>query len=434
MKLSLVLLVILCSALVSYNVRPSGSTDIQTYRPTTNDDLKTALEKRITVALDLAQAIEKHDLQSILTLASALVDALGHLGPFASIISNIIKLFDHHDKDLEELKNQLNMVNSKLFALDKKLDKLIDEVKIESIISGYKRYVDNLDTLEYFYKRYSTNPTNNTHDDFVRVCHQNKMIEVIVWLHKEICLESIQSLIWFMGEDYDQAKFIDWSRMILSRYMQATLLHTVCVGITDPSQVDRDRTLKVDSEDFRNKTQQMQSRFDAGVKQIKQGYFKYAQGEVELMMAENPQMEHDKFSNKLYSFLANKYPWRLWIVASYSGQTAGNNNHYVSYYTDKAQFWKRVHNRCLMVSSTNNHDSDFKALDSHVTQYTDNVSTDCQKVVDDISKSFNKYDAVMCVHFGNGLRATYVTNDGISFVNYKNKISVLYVKADSGPD
>ena len=70
-----------------------------------------------------------------------------YLGLIATLVSELLNVFSGPDattQALNEIKDKLNVMNSKLFAIDWKLDNVVDIVKDEIIINSCKTHIENL--------------------------------------------------------------------------------------------------------------------------------------------------------------------------------------------------------------------------------------------------------------------------------------------------
>ncbi|CAG2170176.1 unnamed protein product [Oppiella nova] len=201
--------------------------------------------------------------------------AIKFVAPYASTVASFVKPMLIPDQVMVEL----NKIIDKLFDLDKKLDKIVSEIKEEFKLSEYNAYLNKLHNIQALYTRFINMPNTVTLDALNEQGKRNEMFQYLNWLHREVTGQSLNPIIDIIKGDDDYPKFIKWTQLILSHYAQAMLLHGICVQLRpNVTKNVLDQTLTNDTGLFEKNLH-------------KQG-----------------------MATVTYDYLSGKYPFREWLV------------------------------------------------------------------------------------------------------------------------
>ena len=221
-------------------------------------------------------------------------------------------------------------------------------------INYYKEHAEKIDNLQDSYQRYYKNPTEITKDKLIADCRDNKMLDFVNYVNREIATEQLLPLMDVMRDDYNLTNFQYWAKMLVSSTSQAMLLHSICLGMEYPNSSDLNKTIAGDIIHFQSISDTLSRITHNGIVDIKDNFFeKAAKKDIHDYGLSHQSESHEDFVKQLYYKLKDKYYWRYWFVASYSGTTSSYDEHCITE-GPWVYFWFRDLGRSVYISSTNN--------------------------------------------------------------------------------
>ena len=262
-------------------------------------------------------------------------------------------------------------MDSHLFAIENKIDDLSNKIVHVSEINYYKEHAEKLYNLQDSYKRFVETPTDITRKSLISDCESNKMLDFINFVNREITTEQLLPLMNVMKDDYNMTNFQYWSKILVSSTSQAMFLHSVCLGIEYQKSADLEKTINGDIQHFQSISATLSTITRNGINDIKNNFFNnIARREIRNYAQAHQSESHENFVKNVFNMLSEKYFWRFWFVASYSGGTAGFDKHAVAgdgmpwvYY------WLRDLDRSVYIGSTNNPENFQQKLQNCINKY-----------------------------------------------------------------
>lgn len=283
------------------------------------------------MGLGLSKTFVDDDSSSLIEAIKILSNAIPYLGP---ILSGLIDIFLNPKPDhFAEIKEQLNRMDSHLFAIENKIDALARQVTQTSVLTYYKSRAERINLIEMSYQRYLNTPTNITKKELIENCQRNNILEYVYYVHKELTDSgSILSLMDVMKDNYNLANFQIWMKMLAGSISQSMMLHTICMFAEYQDHTDLNVTMDGDISYFENVSRIMLNVVKDGTNDIKQNFFEAAaKHEILSYAAANRDKTHIEFGNDVWNILTKKYYFRHWFVLSYDPQLYGYGNHCVTW-------------------------------------------------------------------------------------------------------
>lgn len=329
---------------------------------------------------------------------------------------------DSSNEDLSKIKQDLDRIHSKLDAIDNKLSQISGELTDEIRTTHYKTHSDKIYLLEAILKDFLSVHNEATKDRLLDGCRRHDMTDTINWIFNEITGSPVQSFMTVMKRDNDRKKFFKWSKIIISKFMQAIILHEACFGARySGSSETLISTTRYDSERFSTQLKGIADAIRIGDEEIEKNFWDQAIIDIEYFMARNGHLSNEEFSHSLYEKLNDKYNWRYWFIGSYNGDTSGFHEHAsVSRYNEYFRFWIRQHNRNLLVASPQEASDEWRNM-------VKNEIESCLKcgkydqnnlslsVLEKLQNCISDRNSISVVKFGNGLRSS--GNGAFVFIN-----------------
>ena len=357
---------------------------------------------------------EKDPISFAIALQTVVYTEMTVFSSVVAIVNTVMSLYSMYDsyqihaklnKINHQLSEQLNIIESGFNSIERKIDRLAEEIKDTNIKSTFKRKEAHLKNLKVVFDRFLKRPNHHTMADLKRECHNNQMLYFADYVKHEIRSNDDLSLKTMMMRKNDLKKFGTWSKMLGQSLAKAMLLHGYCLGVIITDNSTMKEVVAVDKDLFLDIIKDLANFIPVGAKQIRRDYMRFVKDDVWDYAKDHKDQGNQDFTSSVYSILNTKYYFRYWFVISYNGDTWGSDFHEFSY-GPHVLSWMRQLNRCVYITSTNSR-RDINGKLNRCTKERDSWYWAANHIYGDVSHCMGPNNGLIVVRGTQDARATF---------------------------
>lgn len=312
---------------------------------------------QVTTGLNLVSEIkdivvntEGYELDVARQILTSISKALGPEGHILSAFVSLLGLFkEATPSDMDVMLQQFQQTHSRLDAIEENLREiknLIGEIPQKVKLHGH---ISDIEILVHNFRRFQRSPISEM-DAFRRKCEYippDVTLDYIYNQRHEITNSS--------ARHYDRLAVLQAMQALGITQVHALQMYEACEAVTTYNKTVGDQKTylagkRLNVEEFEERIETVSQLFYEAEDNIVRNFFvDYAKAEIDNFVAGSSGLGRDDLRKQLYRMLTQKYYWRKFVVGTYSGDTAGFDQHVIAASKEYSHYKYRDNGRSWFV-------------------------------------------------------------------------------------